>query len=622
MKKILGLIFSITAFGATDPLEFGKYYEGRNPEGVNYIKNSSCFKGVANITGTNTTPSKNTTTPLTSYSDCQSTLDSATDTVEWSANTLDRSLKNGNCEAAIKYKLTLGSGNTIQLQARINSATVASADLVTSDNGTAVVNFPCGDLSNAPSLRIAQTAGSSSQAINVANVYLGAARNIGTVAQAQHIGTLTYASAASCQWSVSSSSWANFAADTDCATPSVTGSIRAAGTKIPGFVFDPAPGRYMVVVSYYGYNPSGSINAGYRLSDGTTGFGETYSYVLAQAAGTISGGITYTTAQTGVTVQLQAYHGSASAMDVYNSFTNNVLRFDVYRFPSSSEIAVRNGQTPAWGSVKWNNTSAAATSTNSSWTTLSNAALATRTNSGSMVAPSSTSDAAGKISNLPIGSYLVFASGALDGSSGSANICRWRISDGTNTVGNTYNRGFGSGSTTQAWVGGVFTYTSQADRTFSIQTLADGGTPTCSVNTDSADKSVELTVVPLSQQSPAPILVGSVTSNSTGAERIERVRFGGSTESPTSQCSSNPCTIYSQSGNWLTSVSYTGTGRYTLNIASGIFSDEPTCTANPIEDTASVDIDANSSTSVAIRTNDGSATPRNEALNVICIGPR
>jgi len=173
---------------------------------------------------------------------------------------------------------------------------------------------------------------------------------------------------------------------------------------------------------------------------------------------------------------------------------------------TSGNVLTSNGSkwtsaTPAsakvWGGVKWNNTSAAATSTNSSWTTLSNAALKTRTNSGSMVAPSSTSDAAGKISNLPIGSYLVFASGALDGSSGTANICRWRISDGTNTVGNTYNRGFGSGSTTQAWVGGIFTYASVADRTFSIQTLADSGTPTCSINTDSADKSVELIVIQL-----------------------------------------------------------------------------------------------------------------------------
>lgn len=286
--KLLGLLLTLNAWAIAsgDKATFSnKYQDGANPSFLNYIKNPSCLRNAVNITGTNTTPSRNTTTPLSSIADCQSTLDSATDTVDFATATLDRSLKGGNCEVSMNYKLTLGSGNTIQLQARINSATVASADLVTSDNGTATVNFPCGDLSNAPSLRIAQTAGSSSQAINVANVYLGAARNIGTVAQAQFLGGINYTSATSCSWSVSNTSFTNYSADTDCATPTVTGNASAPSTKIPGITFASLPpGSYYIVATGVFRNDSGANGVAFRFSDGTN---VTAANQIYNAAGSI-----------------------------------------------------------------------------------------------------------------------------------------------------------------------------------------------------------------------------------------------------------------------------------------------------------------------------------------------
>jgi len=61
-----------------------------------------------------------------------------------------------------------------------------------------------------------------------------------------------------------------------------------------------------------------------------------------------------------------------------------------------------------------------------------------------------------------------------------------------------------------------------------------------------------------------------VTSQSTGAERIERVRVAAS-------CTSSPCTIASQSGSWVSSITRTTTGTYVLNINSGIFASAPDC---------------------------------------------
>ncbi len=69
---------------------------------------------------------------------------------------------------------------------------------------------------------------------------------------------------------------------------------------------------------------------------------------------------------------------------------------------------------------------------------------------------------------------------------------------------------------------------------------------------------------------------GSTAVTSGGAERVERVTFGGATEG-TNNCTSSPCTIYRQSGSWITSVTRSSAGTYAVNIASGIFSATPTC---------------------------------------------
>jgi len=627
MKKILLALLTTTAWAISsgDKATFSnKYNDGRNPDAINYIKNPSCLRNAVNVTGTNTTPSRNTTTPLTSIADCQSTLDSATDTIDWATATLDRNLKNGNCEVGIRYKLTLGSGNTIQLQARINSATVASADLVTSDNGTAVVNFPCGDLSNAPSLRIAQTAGSSSQAINVANVYLGAARNIGTVAQAQLYGTWNMANQASCSFSITQNAFTNnYSSNASCPTPTVTGSVSAAPGKIPGISVS-GPGRYLVYAQGRGASNVTNSLCGFRLSDGTTTQGNSPAYSnagISHSNLSLMGSFEYND-NTARTIQIQgAWSVTSGACNIWNDQVTDNLQFIVYRFPSSSEIAVRNGQTPAWGATTWgpNVASASDDITGSSYETFSNANFATRTNYGSATTGASTSDLSLKIPNLPAGTYQVFAIGHLIVSVGSDATCAFKITDGTNNIGPIEVRTSSVGNAST--IGSVITYTSQADRTFSIQARAVSASPTCRASADSADKQITLAVLPVGMSLPAPILVGSVTSNSTGAERVERAQV-------TTICTSSPCTIASQSGSWLTSITRTGTGAYSANFATGMFSAAPSCQVIATGGTNLAIINGNLSatpsstaftwTSYGLST----ATPEDSRFNITCQGPR
>lgn len=123
-----------------------------------------------------------------------------------------------------------------------------------------------------------------------------------------------------------------------------------------------------------------------------------------------------------------------------------------------------------------------------------------------------------------------------------------------------------------------------------------------------------------------PVLVGSVTSNSSGAERIERVSFSGNS-AMSANCSSSPCTIASQSGSWISSVTRGTAGTYTLNMPAGIFSSAPTCTCagkSVGSWPATCSVSSVTTVSALIETfyATGNTGASDAAVHVICQGPR
>jgi len=113
----------------------------------------------------------------------------------------------------------------------------------------------------------------------------------------------------------------------------------------------------------------------------------------------------------------------------------------------------------------------------------------------------------------------------------------------------------------------------------------------------------------------APTLVGSVTSNSTGAERMERLVVA----------NSGTPTITSQSGSWVSSLTDNGAGDVTANISG--FSAAPTCNAtrNASGGGFSVLCAINTVSTTAIRvqcSNLTTATLTDVGFDLICIGPR
>ncbi len=80
-------------------------------------------------------------------------------------------------------------------------------------------------------------------------------------------------------------------------------------------------------------------------------------------------------------------------------------------------------------------------------------------------------------------------------------------------------------------------------------------------------RDVHWEIYPVNQSMPVPFLIGSVTSNTTGAERIERAIIACNAAS----------SITSQSGSWLSAVGNRSSTACTITIAAGAFSAKPTC---------------------------------------------
>lgn len=111
------------------------------------------------------------------------------------------------------------------------------------------------------------------------------------------------------------------------------------------------------------------------------------------------------------------------------------------------------------------------------------------------------------------------------------------------------------------------------------------------------------------------ILANSVSSSVTNGARMIWA-------SVKSVCSSNPCTIGAQSGDF-TSITRAGTGGYQANFKAGTFSGTPVCTCSTVgalDGTCSAYNSTTSSSTVRTYTPTGSA--QDGYIEMMCIGPR
>lgn len=437
--------------------------------------------------------------------------------------------------------------------------------------------------------------------IAVDDCYLGPATNISSVAQSTLVASAFKAGTTNCSWTLTSTSYADFPTDTDC--PAITvdaasgiGSVVTTDDDLPQIVINSLPAGTYKVTATFTSNYGAAATIGYRLSDGTTARAEQTSLTdnVDTESFNLTGTFTYATSGNR-TFRVQGL-ASTNVVVINNSSSNNRIQFIVERLPSVGEtVANINTQNYGWTSFT--------PTTQGFGTTTSNECFHARDGEDMLI-------------------RCKFTTGTVTASEARLTLPNGLTSKSTTFIPTIQNVGqWARGAASASNYGGILIEPGVTYVTFGA-VYADAANPFTKLNGTGVAGSSELlnitARVPIAEwtnSQPVPVFVGSVSTNSTGAERIERAYVAAT-------CSATPCTIASQSGNWLSSISRSGTGAYSLNFTSGIFSGVPSCTilpANPSEIRLS---GTPTSSAFTFQTFDSAGNFADGGFSVLCMGPR
>jgi hypothetical protein len=299
----------------------------------NFVKNPNAQTNVANVTNA----TRSTTTPLVATSEFNLSLD-AGQNATWTLRTFDAGMKGQNCEARFSYRGFATATTTAEIVQ--NSLVVAQLVLTPStDPRIASINFPCGDLANATTFRIAQTTANMTGTNEIGGVYTGLATNMANVAQAEFVGSVNFG--LNCDFSRTSNI---YGAPTDAScTTTPKGSVTAvSGVKSGVTISNAKPGVYRIVFNASVYSPSSTNSCLTQITDGTTTqrlqiFRSNASQIWMPASLEHTFEYTSTGSRT-IEFQLSSFDNASIC-----SFENGgggESAISVYRFPTSSELVV------------------------------------------------------------------------------------------------------------------------------------------------------------------------------------------------------------------------------------------------------------------------------------------
>lgn len=555
-------------------------------------------------------------------------------------------LQGTSCMASVYYK---GGDSTLILEAvdQSNNILGSTPFIASTVTTTLSVPFIC---PSSGSIQLRVVGSTTSALLALDQMYLGQQTNLAMVSQAQYLGSIVLSNCTG--WTSSSPTLAPFSATTGC-TYAVTGNIQQPGTQIPGFVLPSVgPGNVMILASgFFGAQGTvGNTIAQYAINDGTSTRNAVYTGVSASggvttldfADGQLIGSFTYANSQTNLTYQIYSaiVAGSNSSVD-----TNPNLTFDVYYFPSQTQVAY-NAATSNWEVDADISSGPTGSGPASGYLQVPGATITARSGSIGVLMPCSGTNApqAGTCSsgnpepgvsyNQPIpGLVQVCLQSFVDFnfSSSQSNAYLAAIDFTANaddsvvikagsiySQANTVTGGFSLDDAFPFTFCQNFVVPQAGLTTFRLNSTVPGTSTSWSVGL------INITVKPLNQQVPAPVLMNQIVTNNSAVEVINRIAFGGpgSLASP-ANCLVDPCVIYSQSGNWATSVNRISGGNFVINVAAGVFGSPPTCTDSVIttvSGTPATQCVANTTTAVSCTCAAG-GSGYECGLGVICMGP-
>jgi hypothetical protein len=454
------------------------------------------------------------------------------------------------------------------------------------------------------------------------------------VAQASFIGEGFIASTSGCTSTVTSTgtSLQDFPTTAACPGPTVVsnpgpGVLQTTDTDLPQFTFNNLPpGSYLAVMQGAVIKVAADGGNNLAISDGTTTSGQIAGPRIGTSIAStgpimMAGNFNYTTTGNR-TFKLQAFTETNGIRWINDSSAPNIgkLSIQLYRFPSTAETGVRPDVLPgSWSGYHENNCSWSRTNTafgdpgadaTCTFTEINNR------NFGTVTSYLSGSDKLPGIVFTPAraGRYLVLVDLGVSGSVAPATQS-WRMETSTGVLisEGSHVQSNGSGNYEVKYsLKGIVDAASTSPITIRIQCKASAGN--CQYVPAGANGTIFWAVIALDQSFPAPLLVGSVTSNSSGMERVERLRV----------TNSGTPTISSQSGSWVSSLTDNGVGSVYVNLTASIFSGSPTCTCSAELPNRLCSIDVTASTS-QVRVRTATVSPFADAdmdFSLICMGPR
>jgi hypothetical protein len=473
--------------------------------------------------------------------------------------------KNGMISCNIKtvsgtatHTIGLWDGTNLSSTQTITSSTTSFADtkvnLIFPSSGTAAIRLT--------------SVNANEPEVYIDDCKISLADNIGSVSQAILIGQVTFSGCAAA-WNTTSTTFADFAAQTGC-TYTAYGSASAPATNIPAIKFSSLPaGVYSLEYEGTLGNTVNGITSGFQFWDGTNTARE-QSAVSVQASNGFYNGvkqtIEYTTPQSNITISLRGKTDPTGTTRVYGSGTEK-RTIRVYYFPSSSQ-QVLNAQTTANSWSGYHDSTCSFARTNAALgdpTADATCGFAERSNSnfGTVTSYLSGSDKLPGIVFTPTKTqkYYVCATPILSSAISGTNV-NLQLIDGSSTVISTSTSTIAVANAERPFqLCGIYNATSTTSKTLKVQFSTGSGAGTI-VATGGISNAVEWSIFAIDQSFPAPILIGSVTSNTSGSERIERVNF---------TCSASS-TINSQSSSWLTSIGNVSSGKCVINFNGTPFS--------------------------------------------------
>jgi hypothetical protein len=479
----------------------------------NFVLNPNAQTGIGNISSSSATVTRSTTTPLVATTEFNWSA-SAGGFSTWSLRAFDAGMKNQNCEARFTYRGFTAGTTTAQVR---NSGIVIAELVLTpsaTDPRTASINFPCGDLSLSTNFRLLQSGATLGGINEIGGIYVGLATNMANIAQAENVVRVTRTGA---QTVGSTSAYSTFVYNTKVF------DVYDEFDTSTGVFTAKRSGKYMFNASMLWADASWSAGHifGIGIRKGSVLQCETFKEVEQTQSAYQTAAVTCSVdVQVGEQFNVGIFQVSGTNKDTYLNTLQNW--FEIYRFPSSSELVVTPETQNVFAAAKWTggSTTSVSTTTRSAITTFTGY---TPYGKASSTAPVSSMEMT--VANIPPGSYklktsLQFVSevtsvGTID--------CYLEMSD---DGGSTYKILQGNTVTyqsaqafSQVYGGSVFlNYTSlQSSKTFKIFVRKAGGAAgNCRAQVDSSNTNIILE--PLDNNSNSALYVqGPVKAAGTGA---------------------------------------------------------------------------------------------------------